>query len=133
MMMAQQKKAMQHLRLTYIPPRAGAAAAADSVLSISLLNRENKPPKKSQYNLLHHSNLIIIIFFARNKDCEKNKKKKKQRNQSQNKQTFLIRFRKKKYIQIYHKISARLEINTSTIATKILHKFIPCSCVCVAR
>lgn len=127
-MMAQRKKAMQHL-LTYIPPRAGAAAA-DSVLSISLLNRENKPPKKSQYNLLHHSNFIIIIFFARNKDCEKKNKKKKQRNQSQNKQTFLIRFRKKKYRQIYHEISARLEINTSTIATKILHKFIPCSCVC---
>jgi hypothetical protein len=91
-MMAQQKKAMQHL-LTYIPPRAGAAAA-DSVLSISLLKRENKPQKKSQYNLLYHSNFIIIIFFARNKDCEKNKKKK-QRNQSQNKQTFLIRFPKK--------------------------------------
>ncbi len=118
---------MQHL-LTYIPPRPGAAAA-DSVLSISLLNRENKPPKKSQYNLLHHSNFIIIIFFARNKDCEKNKKKK-QRNQSQNKQTFLIRFRKIKYRQIYHEISARLEIYTSTIATKILHKFLPCSCVC---
>ncbi len=61
--MAQQKKAMQHL-LTYIPPRAGAAAA-DSVLSISLLNRENKPPKKSQYNLLHHSNFIIIIFLCK--------------------------------------------------------------------
>jgi hypothetical protein len=130
MMMAQQKKAMQHL-LTYIPPSAGAAAA-DSLLSISLLNRENKSPKKSQYNLSHDSNFIIIIFFARNKDCEKNKKKK-QRNQSQNKQTFLIRFRKKKYRQIYHEISSRLEINTSTIAAKILHNFIPCSCVCVAR
>jgi hypothetical protein len=129
-MMTQQKKAMQHL-LTYIPPRAGAAAA-DSVLSISLLKRENKPQKKSQYNLLYHSNFIIIIFFARNKDCEKNKKKK-QRNQSQNKQTFLIRFPKKKYRQVYHEISARLEINNSTIATKILHKFITCSCVCVAR
>jgi hypothetical protein len=38
MMMAQQKKAMQHL-LTYIPPRAGAAA--DSVLSMKTNHQKN--------------------------------------------------------------------------------------------